>query len=140
MSLIVTIHLPLADQGNSPCPEAVVTLGAGICRQLISSAGEDLDTTTSPFHLRRLGKPCALQTCHAGRSGSFPLSRSYVWFPGRSSTHRLPQPASFLCGGEPSLHGRAGFWTCILQQNSVCLSTICLGLLVALGDSCLQRA
>lgn len=50
-----TVHLPLVDRGNSFCPEAVVTVEVGICRQLINSAGEGLDTTASPFHLTRLG-------------------------------------------------------------------------------------
>lgn len=55
--LMFTIHLPLADQGNNPCPEAVVIVEAGICRQLINnSAGEGLDITASPFHLTRLGQ------------------------------------------------------------------------------------
>lgn len=57
--LIFTIHLPLADRGNSPCPEAVVTLEAGTCRQLINNAageGLDLDTTASPFLLTKLGQ------------------------------------------------------------------------------------
>lgn len=148
--LILAIHLPLADGGNSPCPEAVVAVDTGIADSLLTAhwGRFTYDCQSLPPNQagsapsRGICRPVVLAGLAPFRPAFCPLSRNCVWFVPWKIQHSPPAPAcitllwwgtlpawkSWILDSHPS------------AKHSVCLCTGCLGLLVALGDSCLQRA
>lgn len=151
--LILAIHLPCADAGNSPCPEAVVAVDAGIADSLLTAHWGRFTYDCQSFPPNQAGSapsrgipvlcsPVVLTGLAPFRAAFCPLNRSCVWFVPCEVQHPPPAPACIMLlwwGTLPAWKS----WILDLHpsaKHSVCLCTGCLGLLVAPGDSCLQRA